>query len=356
MSEGKFNAAVVLPVMLLNLMSCGDNSMPQDSRKMVRPIKMLTVNSDDGSRTTNYPAVIEATQIADLSFPVGGILQELKVIEAQTVQAGQVIGQLDSRDFLNSLTQAKASFEKAEQEYNRALRLQKENAIATSVVEQRKSQREVTKSQYDSAQKALDDTVLKAPFSGVVAMVAVEQATTVSAGQKIVTLMGEAGFEAVIDLPADYIAKARTRTDNTAFLVLAAASDEKIPITFKEASLLADPSSQTYKVRFTFTPTEKLVILPGMNGTVELTSKPLAPGDNMVVVPLSSLLSDGEGRFVWIIDQETMLASKRQVTIRDGIGETAVITEGLTVGETIAGAGASYLAEGMKVRPWLISK
>ncbi|MDJ0840751.1 MAG: efflux RND transporter periplasmic adaptor subunit [Acidobacteriota bacterium] len=354
MREGKFQPwnALTLPVVLLLLVSCGDSSEPQDSKEMVRPVKMLTVTTDDGEQTSRYPAVIEASQIAELSFPIGGVLQELKVVEAQTVEAGQVIAQLDSRDFQSSLAQAKANFEKAEQEYQRALRLQKENAIATSVVEQRKSQREVTKSQFDSAQKALEDAVLKAPFSGVVAVVAVEQATTVSGGQTIATLFSGAGFEAVIDLPADYIAKARSRTDNSAALMLAAASGEKIPLQFKEASLLADPSSQTYKVRFTFAPPEKLVVLPGMNGTVELTSRSLEGGDGMVAVPLSSVLSDGESRYVWVIDPETMVTSKRQVTIRDGIGETVVITEGLKAGETIAGAGASYLAEGMKVRPW----
>ena len=47
-----------------------------------------------------------------------------------------------------------------------------------------------------------------------------------------------------------------------------------------------------------------------------------------------------------------MTVSKREVTVTDGIGESAVVTEGLALGEMIATAGASYLAEGMEVRPW----
>jgi len=69
-------------------------------------------------------------------------------------------------------------------------------------------------------------------------------------------------------------------------------------------------------------------------------------------VPLSAILSDGAARFVWIVDQDSMTVSKREVTVSDGIGETAIVTEGLEMGETIATAGASYLAEGMQVRPW----
>jgi multidrug efflux pump subunit AcrA (membrane-fusion protein) len=67
---------------------------------------------------------------------------------------------------------------------------------------------------------------------------------------------------------------------------------------------------------------------------------------------LTAILSDGTARYVWIIDQDSMTVSKREVTVADGIGESALVTEGLASGETIATAGASYLAEGMQVRPW----
>ena len=74
--------------------------------------------------------------------------------------------------------------------------------------------------------------------------------------------------------------------------------------------------------------------------------------DLVAVAACDGSISDGEARFVWIVDQDSMTVSKREVTVSDGIGETAIVTEGLEMGETIATAGASYLAEGMQVRPW----
>lgn len=334
------------------LSSCGLNDQPKTKEAMVRPVKIVTVSQDQGALTTRFPAVIEANQIADLSFPQGGVLSELAVTEAQEVNAGQLIAKLDPRDFQSRKDQATAQFEKAEQEYQRALRLQRENAIATSVVEQRKSQRDVAKSQLDSAQKALEEAAIQAPFSGIIAKIFVEPATTVGAGQAVATLMNKERLEAVIDVPADFIAKAKTRVNDQVFLQLSASPESKIPLEFKEASLLADPASQTYQVRFVFTPPEQWIILPGMNGTVEVTTRPLAAGEKLITVPLSAILSDGEQRFVWVIDPETMKAGKRPVTLREGIGEMVVVTEGLATGEMIAGAGASFLAEGLQVRPW----
>jgi len=67
---------------------------------------------------------------------------------------------------------------------------------------------------------------------------------------------------------------------------------------------------------------------------------------------LTAILSDGTARYVWIVDEDSMIVSTREVTVSDGIGESAAVTEGLALGDMIATAGASYLAEGMQVRSW----
>jgi RND family efflux transporter MFP subunit len=155
-------------------------------------------------------------------------------------------------------------------------------------------------------------------------------------------------------VPASVIARSQEAENRKAFVLLDAAPDTRIEATFKSASLLADSTSQTYAVTFTFDPPGNLVVLPGMHATLELSQARWTTDSQSqrVSVPLSAILSDGTARYVWIVDQDSMTVSKREVTISDGIGESAVVTEGLAMGETIATAGASYLAEGMQVRPW----
>ena len=234
------------------------------------------------------------------------------------------------------------------------MRLAQEDAIARSVLEQRQSQRDVAQAQLDSAEKALEDTELRAPFSGVVAQVPVNDRETVSPGQSIATLLGRGALEVVIDLPARVIAESQEVESRGAFVILEAAPDTRIAATFKEANLLADTTSQTYGVTFTFEPPANLVILPGMNATVELTGarRSEAAATNRISVPLSAIASDGTGKYVWVVDQDSMTVSRREVTVADGIGESAVVTNGLVAGDTIATAGASFLADGMQVRPW----
>jgi RND family efflux transporter MFP subunit len=222
------------------------------------------------------------------------------------------------------------------------------------VLEQREAQRDVARAQLDTAEKALEDTVLRAPFSGAIAQVPVRARENVSAGQIVVTLLSVDALQVTVDLPARVIAESQEVEDRGAFVILEAAPGSRIPMTFKEANLLADTASQTYAVTFTFEPPANLVILPGMNATVELASarRSETAAANRQSVPLSAIVSDGSSTYVWVVDQDSMIVSRREVTVADGIGEYAIVTEGLADGEVIATAGASFLAEGMQVRPW----
>ena len=334
--------------------SCGREDDDQVREPKVRPVKLITLSGASDLQTAKYPATVSAEQRSELSFQVGGLIEDIAVTESQEVQEGDVIARLDQRDFQSQANSARSRFANAEEEYQRAVRLSREDAIARSVLEQRESQRDVARAQLDSAEKALEDTVIRAPFSGVVAQVSFEKRETVPAGQVVATLIGKGDLEVTVNLPASIIAESQEVEARGTFVILDAAPDSRIEATFKEANLLADATSQTYAVTFTFQPPGNLIILPGMNATVELSSarRSTDPEASRIAVPLSAILSDGAARYVWIVDQDTMTVSKREVTVSDGIGETAIVTEGLGQGDTIATAGASYLADGMQVRPW----
>ncbi|MGH1484662.1 MAG: efflux RND transporter periplasmic adaptor subunit [Cellvibrionaceae bacterium] len=334
------------------LTSCGsDKNSGQAAEPVVRPVKLITVAAASSRLSNRYPAVIDAAQSSNLTFEVGGLIEDVLVTESQDVKKGVIIAKLRQRDFRNNLDSAQAQFKNADTEYQRALRLAKENAIAKNVLDQRKAQRDVAKSSLDSAKKALEDTVLRAPFDGAIAELPVKKLQTVQPGTVVASVIDLSTLEAAIDLPASIIATVEQRQDKQAFVLLDAAPDSRIEATFKEATLLADALSQTYKVTFSFTAPESLLILPGMNATMILESSGTVEAAN-VALPLAAILSDGDQQFVWVVDQQSMSVSKRAVELTPGIGDTLVVKKGLSPGDVIAGAGATYLAEGMTIRPW----
>jgi RND family efflux transporter MFP subunit len=342
---------LMLTMVLTVVVSCDSAEVEEDRGPMIRPVKMMTLAPASDVETSRYPVSVNAGQFNELSFQVGGLIEEIPVDDAQEVSAGDMIARLDQRDFRSQMITARAQFQNAEEEYLRALRLSEGDAIAASVLEQRQTQRDIARAQLDTAEKALEDTVLRAPFNGVIARVAVRERETIAAGQEVAALINLETLEVTVNLPARVVAESQEVEDRGAFVILEAAPDNRIEATFKEANLLADTASQTYGVTFTFEPPENLVILPGMNATMELSSA----RQSQVIrksVPLTAIVSDGEYSYVWVVDPDLMTVLRRKVTVVDGIGENVVVTEGLAPGETIAIAGATFLADGMQVRPW----
>lgn len=353
MSTRKLAKLCALSLSLLLLTAC-EKEAPKTSAPMVRPVKIVTIEAANNLETNRYPAVIQAAGAVDLTFQVGGLLQELPVTEAQRIQQGELIAKLDQRDYISQVNSARAQYELADQEYQRALRLIQEDAIAQRELDQRKSQRDSAKAQLDTAQKALADTELRAPYTGLIAKLPVKRLQTIQAGTAIASMIDGSSWEAKINLPASVVASTPTRQEEGIYVVLNAAPETQIPATFKEATLEADVVSQTYAITFTFKKPDNLVLLPGMSADLIIQSSTRQAGaqNKGVAVPLAAVQSNGQGQFVWVVNNDSMAVTKRPVRIQEGIGETLVVTEGLMVGEAIVTAGAAYLSEGMQVRPW----
>lgn len=353
---------VLLPAILLTattLSACDSFQSEAAAAPLPRPVKLIVVDGQTTDRARSYPAVIEAADRTELSFQVGGLIQELPIKEGDEVAEGTLIAQLDQRDFRNQVASAQAQFNNADEEYQRAVRLATEDAIAQSVVEQRKSQRDIAKAQLDSARKALSDTTIRAPFDGQVASLNLRRLQSIKSGDTFATFISSRNLEAVINIPSNVIAGIprnieERRARFPVHVTLEALPGMQFKAFYKEAEAIADSASQTYEVAFLFERPEDILILPGMNATVEISDFPIAGngGPTGINVPLTAISSIGGEQFVWIYDETSMTVSQRRIETAAGIGETLVVTSGLRAGETIVAAGTSYLSEGMAVRPW----
>ena len=165
---------------------------------------------------------------------------------------------------------------------------------------------------------------------------------TVTAGTNVATVINRSILDAVINLPASVISRVPTGEDRRAVVLLEAAPGREITAIFKKANLVADATSQTYSVAFSFDAPEDLVVLPGMNASVVLRSASnAADAIKSVAIPLAAVQGDGSGQYVWIVDQGKMTVSRRDIEIEPGIGETVLVRSGLSTGDQIVGAGGA---------------
>ena len=336
----------------LTLAACG-GAPEQEGQPDPRPAKLMTLSQASNQTTNSLPAVVRSVRTTDLAFQVGGQIVEWNEIDGAIFQRGDVIGRLDSRSFEAAVAQAEAQFANAKSEYDRALRLIEEDAISRSVVESREAQVQVAQAALDTARKNLSDTVLRAPFSGGVGRTYVEQFQNVGPQQPVLVLQSRA-VEAVVNVPASFVLNSqRTRYFNTE-VELDAAPGDRIPATFREALGQADSATQTFEAHFSFVPPPNLLVLTGMTATLYFTLEDISVDeeDRGVAVPLSAIMAEGETRFVWLVKGPDKVLERRDVSLADGVGDTQVVTSGLSVGDTIIAAGGAYLQAGDRVRPW----
>lgn len=344
----------VLPsaLVLLLVAGCGENDI-DPVQEPPRPAKLLTITEASTEQANSFPAVVRSVRSTDLAFQVGGQIVEWNAIDGEPIGRGQVLARLDATSFQAAVDQAEAQYNNANSEYERAVRLIEEDAISQSVVESRDAQRQVAKAALDTARKNLSDTVLRAPFNGYVGRSNVEQFQNVAPQQPVLVLQSQA-VEAIVNAPASFVLNSNRIRYYDTEVELDAAPGRRFPATFREATAVADASTQTFEGHFSFTPPADLLVLTGMTATMYFVTDLLEPGDAPagVSVPLSALLADGDTRYVWAVKGRDRVLERRPVRVAEGVGKTLTVTEGLAVGETIVAAGGAYLQEGDRVRPW----
>ncbi len=317
--------------------------------------------------STPFPGRASAAQQVNLSFRVSGPLVEFPVNVGDQVEAGQVLVQMDPKDYISALgtvqgqlDRAKAAAARAESDYRRVMRVFNEDPGATSetAVDLAKAARDSSRATVSSlesavktAQDQLDYTSLLAPFSGVVSSTYVENFETVIAKQPILRLLDPTSIEFVINVPENlivfvpYVEEIAVNFD--------ALPGVAIPAGIKEVGREASQATRTYPVTLVMEQPDGAEILPGMAGSALISARLPAETDRVgMEVPAPAVFSGEEDNksFVWVIDEDSKIVSRREVVVGRLSDKGVLILSGLEPGEWVVVRGAKSVREGQVVR------
>jgi RND family efflux transporter MFP subunit len=147
--------------------------------------------------------------------------------------------------------------------------LSRQNAVSKKYFEEAKREYEVAVADLAQAQKALDNTMLKADFDGVVAKVFLKRFENVAAKQEVLVLQDTSEIEVAVNIPESLVAPSRPNqtleeiTERAKPVIeLTAVPGRRFSARITEASQKADPATRTYEAKVVFTPPHDLTILP----------------------------------------------------------------------------------------------
>jgi RND family efflux transporter MFP subunit len=216
MSRGSTIRTLFLSSLLL-IAACEEAPAPVPPK----PVRAIQVSGASDLAEGVFPGRARAGLEVNLSFRVSGKLLQLPVAVGDQVKVGARVAALDPQDFQQQLNAAqstqqaaKAEFRRAEADYNRLLKVQQEDAGATSqravdlalsIRDQARAAAAALGATVQTARDRLGYTELKAPFGGEVVETYVENFQTVVASQAILRLLDLSSIEMTVSIPENLI-------------------------------------------------------------------------------------------------------------------------------------------------------
>jgi RND family efflux transporter MFP subunit len=352
-----------------------------------RPVVVKTAQvravSDNGAPVLlNASGYVTARLAATVSSKVTGKVVDVLVEEGLKVEQGQVLAHLDGSNIETNLQLAEAQVESAraaageiaanlslaENEFRRTHGLHQKSAVSDSEADrveadvralrarQARQAADISVAERQVAvwRQQLDDTIIRAPFTGIVTSKNAqpgEMISPMSAGggftrTGICTLVDMGSLEIEVDVNESYIN--RVVPGQPAVAVLDAYPDWRIPSKVIAIIPTADRQKASVKVRVGF---EKLDarILPDMGVKVAFEGTAADKAQVMrALIPAASLRSRNGKDFVLVLSNGR--AEERAVTTGPRTGQEISISAGLSAGETLIIDAPAELADGSLVK------
>lgn len=344
----------------------------------------LTQTGSGASSVLDASGYVVARRQATVSSKIAGKILDVLIEEGMRVEKDQVVARLDASsqnallalaqaqagsaravlvEIQAQLTQAELDLARSEELHRRQLtsnaELDAARANAETLLARLASGREnvvVAQRNIDVSQDQLNNTVIRAPFAGVVVTKNAqpgEMISPISAGggftrTGICTIVDMTSLEIEVDVNEAYIQ--RVQSGQPVDAVLDAYPDWNIPAEVIAIVPTADRQKATVRVRIGFRERDervlrdmgvKVAFLGGNGDSAETTQA-------NIYINRDALRSDNEGSFVWIVRNDSV--QRRAVSSGPSSSRGQQVTSGLSPGDRIIVAEEEPLTNGQTVR------
>lgn len=342
MKRGLFITSLILGLITS---SCGNDEVQKET---IPNVKTDIVQLCGSGNSATFPGRIKAGEDINLSFRIAGPIASINVSSGNFVKKGDVLAQIDSRDYSTQLAATEAEYRQVKNLTERVVTLYNKDGITENEYDKAVYGLEQITAKYDSHKNALTDTKLVAPYDGYIQKTYYSAKETVNAGMPVVSMIGSSSMEVEINIPSNDYAK---REEIESFVCTSEIYPGKeYPMEMVGVNRKAN-LNELYTVYLNLlTPDGYPPLTPGMNVKVEV--KYNNTDQEKYLVPINALITGNTGSSVWVYNQKDSTINKKEVLI-DGINNKgdAIILSGISSGDTVVSAGASSLKEGQKVRP-----
>lgn len=307
-------------------------------------VAVQEVTSTSTSCKRTYSGVIEAGTSTSVSFATPGTVSGVKFKEGQHIGKGVLMATLDSRSLESAYQSSQSVRRQAEDAFNRMKILHERGSLPEIEWVEVQSKLQQAISADEMAKKALDDTRLYSPISGIIVDKAVEPGQNVMPGIAVCKIVSTDGVKFKINVPEREINSIKMGQSMTV-----AIPSTGIEFTGKvvEKGADADAISRSYPVWLSLT-NQNGMLKPGMLGEAN-TGCDIANSEASLSIPIGAVKLNSDNRtFVWIVKDGRTTQRFVEIGNYTDNGEVE-ITEGLKSGEIVVTGGIQKIGNGTEV-------
>lgn len=325
------------------MVSCNGSKNQQTTQPTIVHVAVATNTGTD--TTKEFSFISKPFRSSELSFRVGGPIDRFDLYAGNYYRQGDIIAEIDSRDFRIRKERAEGIYKQTKAEYERIKILYEKNNISASLYEKAHADYIAAKATFDAATNELNDTKLIAPFNGYVGEVLIEKYQDVKATQPVITLVDidqlkiEAYVSQEIAIGAKGITHATVRFD--------AIPERSFEAKVVETSKSATKNNLSYLLT-AILPNPERELLAGMSGKISFGVK---GSSAKLTIPQSAVCHNPtDGDFVWVVNTQTQQVSKRKIGVGAILPNALIaVNSGLQADEVVAVSSLRFLSEGMPV-------
>ncbi|HMP90657.1 MAG TPA: efflux RND transporter periplasmic adaptor subunit [Kiritimatiellia bacterium] len=273
--------------------------------------------------------------VSEISASVSEILFE----DGQEVKKDQIIARLDDAKITARLNEARARFQLARTNFERNRNLYSSQTISRQEFDQAESEFQVAEAAFRLLERELSDTVIKAPFDGVVGERLVSIGQFLNVGQPVTHLVRMDPLEVEFRVPERHLS--RIALGQPVVMKSPAFSAETLSGVISFIDPIVNPDTRTVLTK-ALIQNENHRFRPGLFGSLDVI---LEERPNAIVIPESAVRYAGDQASVVIMDANDR-AEFRNVVVGQRLPGRIEIVEGLSDGERVVVEGYQKMGPG----------
>jgi RND family efflux transporter MFP subunit len=309
-------------------------------------VKITEINSCIFDHFIQVQGTVDGDQNIAVSPQMAGIVNAVYVKEGTQVKKGQVMAELDAQVMKQSIEEVKTQLDLATNIYDKQSALWEKKIGSEVQYLQAKSGKESLERRLNTLNEQLKMAQVVSPISGTVESVPLRVGQMASPGMPTSTIRVINMSVAKITADVSETYATRIKNGNPAIVSLPDQGKE-IETRLNFTSRFIDPSNRTFKVECKISSAD-MELRANMIAYIKIKDY---TNENAICLPVNTIQSDQEGKFVYIAKQNGNDWSAEKQMVKTGMdyNGTIEVLEGITVGDKIITSGFQNLNPGEKV-------